>query len=360
MVSLKFGGGRGKAAPPKLQIKRVAESALTDTPSKVATRNFFGPLRTTTMDTDSSGSESTPQDETVPAKNCRPPPIILTSAANLIQLQKQLKNVVKEDECRNTRSRTRVITRGMADFLAVKSHFEGKNLSFTFYPKPKKPIKVVIRHLPINVKQMTTRRSPPGEPKLSNLPLFLVTLPRTAKSQNFSNCQASATLPSRWRHINRRTPSRSATTVSSSATSGQTANSLSVVYGAWATTCTKSAPKKENAASTPACCNCQLRKGIAHNHVDLPPLVSVEATGICIPIGKYEILLAAIYKSPSLTWSDADIIGLLSFRHKSILAGDLNAKSPFWNSRVSNFRQECERIRNLSATMLHSLLPCGK
>jgi hypothetical protein len=61
----------------------------------------------------------------------------------------------------------------------------------------------VIRHLPyttpaedisdvlvslgfdvVSVKQMTsTRRSPPEESKVINLPLFLVTLPRTAKSQ---------------------------------------------------------------------------------------------------------------------------------------------------------------------------------
>jgi hypothetical protein len=33
---------------------------------------------------------------------------------------------------------------------------------------------------------------------------------------------------------------------------------------------------------------------------------------------------------------DADIIELLSFRHKSLLTGDLNAKYPFWNSIVSN------------------------
>jgi hypothetical protein len=92
----------------------------------------------------------------------------------------------------------------MADFLAVKSHFEGNNLSFyTLFSKSENPIKTVIRHLPLNtpaedicdglvslgfdvvsVKQMTTtRRSPPEEPKILNLPLFLVTLPRTAKSQ---------------------------------------------------------------------------------------------------------------------------------------------------------------------------------
>jgi hypothetical protein len=79
-----------------------------------------------------------------------------------------------------------------------------------------------------------------------------------------------------------------------------------------------------------------VRKGIPHNHVDLPPLVSVEATGVCISIGNCEVLLAAIYKSPSRGWNNTDIIGLLSCRRKSISAGDLNAKNPFWNSIVSN------------------------
>jgi hypothetical protein len=31
-----------------------------------------------------------------------------------------------------------------------------------------------------------------------------------------------------------------------------------------------------------------VRKGIPHSHVDLPPLVSVEATGVCITIGNRE------------------------------------------------------------------------
>jgi hypothetical protein len=62
------------------------------------------------------------------------------------------------------------------------------------------------------------------------------------------------------------------------------------------------------------------------------PLVSVEATEVCISIGDSEVLLAAVYKSPGRDWSDADTIELLSFRRKSILAGDLNAKYPFWNN----------------------------
>jgi hypothetical protein len=44
-----------------------------------------------------------------------------------------------------------------------------------------------------------------------------------------------------------------------------------------------------------------------HNHVELPPLVSVEATGICIPIGNSEVLLAAVYKYPGRAWNCAGI-----------------------------------------------------
>jgi hypothetical protein len=36
-----------------------------------------------------------------------------------------------------------------------------------------------------------------------------------------------------------------------------------------------------------------VRKGISHNHVDLPPLVSVEVTGVCIPLGNDVVLLGS-------------------------------------------------------------------
>jgi hypothetical protein len=92
----------------------------------------------------------------------------------------------------------------MVDFLGVKSYLENHNLAFfTFFPESEKPIKAVIRHLPTNtpaedicdrmvslgfdvvsVKQMTaTRRSSPEEPKVTSLPLFLITLPTSVKSQ---------------------------------------------------------------------------------------------------------------------------------------------------------------------------------
>jgi hypothetical protein len=52
-----------------------------------------------------------------------------------------------------------------------------------------------------------------------------------------------------------------------------------------------------------------VRKDIHHNHVclDLPHLLLIEATGVCIMIGNNEVPLAAVYKSPSHNWNDADI-----------------------------------------------------
>jgi hypothetical protein len=37
-----------------------------------------------------------------------------------------------------------------------------------------------------------------------------------------------------------------------------------------------------------------VRNSIPHNHVDLSPLVSVEATGVCIPIGIRDVGFAGV------------------------------------------------------------------
>jgi hypothetical protein len=39
-------------------------------------------------------------------------------------------------------------------------------------------------------------------------------------------------------------------------------------------------------------------KGIHHTCADPPPLLPVKATGVCIPIGNTDLLLAGVYKSP--------------------------------------------------------------
>jgi hypothetical protein len=79
-----------------------------------------------------------------------------------------------------------------------------------------------------------------------------------------------------------------------------------------------------------------IKKDIPHRCTDLPPLLSVEGTGVSIPIGNTEMLLAAVYKSPQTLWSDTDITELLCFRNKSILTGDLNAKHTVRYSKVAN------------------------
>jgi hypothetical protein len=162
--------------------------------------------------------------ETAPAKSTRPPPIVLTSAANLIQLQRQMKGVAKQSfELRNARNGTRVLTKDIKDFQAVKAHFDQNNLCyFTFFPKSEKPLKAVIRHLPSN------------------------------------------------------TPA-------------------------------------EDIAEALLC--------LGYDDIN-------------------EILLAAVYTSPGRAWSDVDITELLSFRKKCTLAGDLNAKHPFWNRSFKPIRRE--------------------
>jgi hypothetical protein len=263
-------------------VPKKAVTAANSVPKEITTRNFFAPLRAT-METDSSGMEAKTEEEAVPQQNCRPPPIILTSSANLIQLQKQLKSVVRGDfEFRSTRNGTRVVTKGMADFEAVKSYFTNNNLSYySFFPKSQKPIKAVIRHLPpntpaedisdglvnrgfdvISVKQMTsTRRSSSEGETTRNLPLFLITLPRTAKSQEIFK------LPSLC-HI-------SISVEAYRAQTGLTQCHNCQQFGhVWANCrqpprCLwcggghlhKECPEQGNAASTPACCNCQLAEG---------------------------------------------------------------------------------------------------
>jgi hypothetical protein len=73
--------------------------------------------------------ECVPPEEAVPKKDERLPPILLTSAANFIQLQKQIKSVAKQSfEFRCTRNGTGVIARDMVGCLKVKIHLDTNNL----------------------------------------------------------------------------------------------------------------------------------------------------------------------------------------------------------------------------------------
>jgi hypothetical protein len=112
------------------------------------------------METETSSAEESQQEEASGSRTGRPPPIVITAATNLLQLQKAVKRVVKDYfEFRSTRIGTRVITKTLADFAAVKSHLESQSLSyFTSFPKSQKPIKAVIRHLPITCPLKTSQK----------------------------------------------------------------------------------------------------------------------------------------------------------------------------------------------------------
>jgi hypothetical protein len=109
----------------------------------------------------------------------RPPPVVLTSQVTLIQLQRQLKGLLKGSfELCSTRNGIRVVTKEIADFSTIRSYFESKILPYlTFCPKSQKLRKAVIRRLPfttptedipdefldlvfdvVNVKQMSANR----------------------------------------------------------------------------------------------------------------------------------------------------------------------------------------------------------
>jgi hypothetical protein len=148
-------------------------------------QEIFAPLRTE-MELEGTKEETNDGDQGTTNQVGRPPPIILSSGTNLLQLQKSIKSFVKGSfEFRSTKNGTRVRKKEMSDFSAIKSFFLSKKFAFyTFFPKSQKPIKAVIRHLlpktpaeeicealvelgfdTISVRQMTTtRRSPPQDP----------------------------------------------------------------------------------------------------------------------------------------------------------------------------------------------------
>jgi hypothetical protein len=252
---------------------------------EVPTRNFFAPLRTAEMDlevTQVEGTSESPTSETQQTSSSKAgrPLIILTSAINLIQLQRHIRDMVQgEFEFRNTRSGTRIITKEMEDFSTIRKYLEGKNFPISLSStNPKNLSRQWIRHLPLNtpaqdisdgltdlgfdiisVKQMTSTRRSPSEGSLRrNLPLFLITLPRTAKSQEIF-CLTGLC------HITIRVEAYRAQSGLTQCHNCQQfghvwANCRQPPRGLW---CGgghlhEECPERENAAYTPACCNCQL------------------------------------------------------------------------------------------------------
>jgi hypothetical protein len=99
----------------------------------VVTNNFFGPLRDLPMENAQPGSKgnSTKTSEINVSLGK-----VLTSEANLISLQRELKSIVTGEFFQNTETRMRNTTKSMVDYNAIQKFLTEKNLRiFTFYTK---------------------------------------------------------------------------------------------------------------------------------------------------------------------------------------------------------------------------------
>jgi hypothetical protein len=163
---------RHSTAAPARSPKKAA---VPTSAGQVPTKNFFAPSGQTTW---------TP----TPLSRC---PI---SAANLIQLQKQLKGVAKQNfEFRSTRNGTRVVTKDMVDYQAVTTFLNNHSLSYyIFYIilyiyifSSTSWWTSVLTSLASNrCHSLIGPRMVPLTLPYITLPLFLVTLPRTRKSSD--------------------------------------------------------------------------------------------------------------------------------------------------------------------------------
>jgi hypothetical protein len=153
----------------------------------------------------------------------------------------------------------------MADFEVVKSHLSTNKLSyFTFSSKSQKPIKAVIRHLPqntaaedisdglvtlgfdvVSAKLMTTTHGSPSEERITrHLPLFLITLSRTVKSQEIFQLQSLCHIFIRVEAYRAESGLTQCHNLNNLATSGLIVSNLPVACGAGVATCTNSVHKQ--------------------------------------------------------------------------------------------------------------------
>jgi hypothetical protein len=171
----------------------------------------------------SAAKEAPPQLKQKSLDKSRPPPIILTSEANQISLQKQHRSVVNRKFFHNTATGIQITTKNMADYRLIQTSLANKGYPyFTFYTKAEKPIKAVVRHLPTNtsseyitvalqelgyeiisVRQMTPKHpSPEGGVKRISLLLFLITLAKSQTSQDIFKLTNLCKIIIKQRHIN--------------------------------------------------------------------------------------------------------------------------------------------------------------
>lgn len=79
-----------------------------------------------------------------------------------------------------------------------------------------------------------------------------------------------------------------------------------------------------------------VRNTVRHEELVLPELYRLEATGVCLHTAKGPLRVIAVYSPPQALIIELDIEALLDTDQPTIIAGDLNAKHPDWNSPTAN------------------------
>jgi hypothetical protein len=122
---------QGKSRDKKSSKPVPSSTAVILPPKAVLTHNFFTPLRTT-------GAENTLTEQVAPRKLGRPPPIMMISTTNLIQLQSNLKDHFKrEHNFWNTRNGTCIVTKEMPYYSAMNPTW--RKIMSTILPSPQIP-----------------------------------------------------------------------------------------------------------------------------------------------------------------------------------------------------------------------------
>jgi hypothetical protein len=90
-----------------------------------------------TLVEDTSETPNSEAQQPSSSKADRPPPIVLTSTTNLMTLQKHIRDIVTGNfEFRNTRRGTRIVTKEMADFSAIRKYRTLTKITTPILPVP--------------------------------------------------------------------------------------------------------------------------------------------------------------------------------------------------------------------------------
>lgn len=80
-----------------------------------------------------------------------------------------------------------------------------------------------------------------------------------------------------------------------------------------------------------------IKNTLKHTAINVPRLETLEATAIRLEtLHSGCINIVSVYKSPSKALEESDLDSLLNLGQSTIIAGDLNCKSPDWNSLITN------------------------